>query len=115
MTKHPDCEKRCQNGDLVCSSECKRLMQDKHPRPAFDEPACDNHPTLAATNCSTWGIRRFLCDECIAAIRAQPKMPNTDPQWLRELRTGNPGETIGMEGREAGHAYMTRIAKEKPE
>jgi hypothetical protein len=37
------------------------------------------------------------------------------PQWERELRTGNPGETLGMEDREAGHAYLTRIAKEKPE
>ena len=36
-----------------------------------------------------------------------------DQEWLRELRTGNPGETLGMEGREAGHAYLTRIAKEK--
>ena len=50
----------------------------------------------------------------------KPKLPRWIhdehmPQWERELRTGNPGETLGMEGREATHRMLTRIAREKPE
>ena len=42
------------------------------------------------------------------------KRDKETPQWLRELRTGNPGETHGMEGREATHAALTKISRERP-
>ena len=40
---------------------------------------CDNHHDREATNCSRWALRRYLCEECIAAIKAQPAMPLVKP------------------------------------
>jgi hypothetical protein len=97
--------------------------------PAFDEPAfCENHADRKAhlvVSLPSIGVMRYMCDECQVAFDTKmaeykPKLPRWIhdehmPQWERELRTGNPGETLGMEGREATHRMLTNIAREKPE
>ena len=66
------------------------------------------------------GIRRWGCFECRASFdKSMLNSPRSVARkgmmpWEIELRTGNPGETLGMEGREATHAAMTKIAKERP-
>ncbi len=91
---------------------------------------CDNHAEregFLTVDLPSMNTKRYMCDECktafdalLAEYASNAPRPRWmfDPslaQWERELMTGNPGETLGMEGREAAHAYMTRIAKEKPE
>ncbi len=92
--------------------------------------SCENHAEregLLTVSLPSFGIMRYMCGECRTAfdaemVRLHSLIPadvkremhdRVTPQWLRELRTGNPEETLGMEGREAGHAYMNSISKEK--
>ena len=83
---------------------------------------CDNHPDrggILFVDLPSIGVRRWGCFECRAnfdkKMLEMPRSAEYVPQWLRELRTGNPGETLGMEGREATHAMLTKISREKPE
>ena len=89
---------------------------------------CDVHPDrggILFVDLPSIGVRRWGCFECRAnldkkMLEYKPPRPRWIhdphmPQWERELRTGNPGETLGMEGREAGHAYLTRIARDRSE
>ena len=78
--------------------------------PAFDEPIC---PICRTTRIGLRDDEPCKSQACHAKPRVKRYLTDADPQWLRELKTGNPGETHGMEGREAAHAYMTRISKEK--
>ncbi len=80
--------------------------------PAFDEPIC---PICRTTRIGLRDDEPCKGQACHAEPRVKRYLTDADPQWLRELRTGNPGETHGMEGREATHRAMSRIAKEKPE
>ena len=82
---------------------------------------CSVHPDrggILFVDLPSIGVRRFGCFECRAnfdkAMLNMPKSAEYVPQWLRELRTGNPGENHGMEGREATHAALTKISREKP-
>lgn len=31
---------------------------------------CDNHPERQGHNCSGWAVKRYLCDECISAMKS---------------------------------------------
>ena len=82
---------------------------------------CDVHPDrggILFVDLPSINVRRWGCFECRANFDKKmlnsPRSAEYVPQWLRELRTGNPGETLGMEGRESTHAAMTKISREKP-
>ena len=83
---------------------------------------CDVHPDrggILFVDLPSIGVRRWGCFECRVAFDKSmlniPRSAQYVPQWLRELRTGNPGETHGMEGREKTHAMLTNIARDRSE
>ena len=47
---------------------------------------CDNHPDREAMNCSLWALKRYLCVECILAIRNSPRSAarNGRRDWASE-------------------------------
>lgn len=61
---------------------------------------CDNHPDKDAWNCSGWAVKRYLCEECRAAMK--PSLPSP-----REYaRAGNQiWESFGGRSGIADHAY----------
>jgi len=65
---------------------------------------CDNHPDREAWNCSGWCVKRYLCEECRAAMNSSSAKAAARAGWINGA-SGGYWEMFGGRSGISDHAY----------